>query len=275
MMKNFRKLALVSAIAAMPMTGFAMQAMDDEALSGVTGQDGISIGLQLDATLNVGIEDTDGHVNAPDAGMILLVGHSLNGTVNLDIDAGTNANGSVLRIGVEIPTLTIETGDIYVVAGTDGTDIDAGIANVNTLAAAADPANALIENVSITLNDLNLGIELGEGANNFLSISTNSMLDIDIGTLGNAADNFQLNDQGANGGGSVTIDQIAIRNIDLGGLTANITTNGLEISTNAALSNMDLAMMGLTLGDAASASLGNVYVTGLNMSNQTITISGK
>ena len=146
---------------------------------------------------------------------------------------------------------------------------------MNTRAAAAVPADALIENVSITLNDLNLGIELGDGATNFLSISTSTALDIDIGTLADPADNFQLNDQGASGGGSVIIDQIAIRNVDLDGLTANITTSGLEISTNAALGNIDLAMMGLTLGDAASSSLGNVYVTGLNMSNQTITISGK
>lgn len=275
-MKTFKKLALVSAIAALPMTGFAMQQMDDEALSGVTGQDGIRIGLGLNANLNVGIEDTDGHANATDAGLILLVGHSLVGDVTIDIDAGTNLNGSVLRLGIDIPTLTIQTGDIYVAAGTDGSDVAAGIANVNNLAASAILADALIENVSLTLSDLSLGIELGDGASNFLSIATNSMLTIDIGTLGNGTDSFVLNDLGANGGGSVVIDQLSIQNVDLGGLTANVTSVGLEISTNGALSDLDLAMMGLALGDSATAApLGNVYVTGLNMSNQTITISGK
>ena len=58
-MKVFRKLALVSAIATLPATGFAMQAMDDAALSGVTGQDGISIGLGLDQTMNILIDDTE------------------------------------------------------------------------------------------------------------------------------------------------------------------------------------------------------------------------
>lgn len=275
-MKTFKKLALVSAIAALPMSGFAMQQMDDEALSGVTGQDGISIELNLNASLNVGIEDTDGHASATDAGLILLVGHSLVGDVTIDIDAGTNANGSVLRLGIDIPTLTIQTGDIYVAAGTDGSNVAAGITNVKDLAALADPADALIENVSLTLSDLSLGIELGDGASNFLSIATSSMLTIDIGTLGNDTDSFVLNDLGANGGGSVVIDQLSIQNVDLNGLTANVTSDGLEIRTNGALSNLDLAMMGLALGDSATAApLGNVYVTGLNMSNQTITISGK
>jgi hypothetical protein len=271
-MKGFQKLALVSAIAALPMTGFAMEALDDSTLSGVTGQDGITLGLNLNATLNVGIEDTDGHTGAPNPGLILLVGHSLNGTANVVIDAGENAGGSVLRVGVSIPTLTMNTGNIYVAPGTDGTNVAAGIANVNTQAGAV--TDELIKNVSITLNDLDLGIELGDGATNFLSIATTSVLTIDIGTLGDAGDSFVLNDLGAGGGGSLTVDQLSIQNVDLDGITANITTAGLEISTNSALSSINLAMMGVAFGDASASPIGNIYITGLNMSGQTITISG-
>lgn len=284
-MKGFTKLALVSAIAALPMTGFAMEALDDAAMSGVTGQDGITLGLSLNASLNVGIEDTDGlgaASSAPNPGMILLVNNSLTGTVNVVIDSGENATGPVLRVGVNVPTLTVQTGDVHVVAGTDGSDVAAGFTNLDTQVAAvagATPLTPLLENVSITLNDLDLGIELGAGAANFLAIATTSILTIDIGALGDAADSFVLNDLGASGGGSVFMDQVSIRNVDLNGITANITNAGLVVSTNAALADMDIALMGVRLGDnsdplALAPSVGNVYISGLNMSGQTITISG-
>jgi hypothetical protein len=42
---EFKKLALAAAVASLPATGFSMEAMEDSALSGVTGQDGISMTL--------------------------------------------------------------------------------------------------------------------------------------------------------------------------------------------------------------------------------------
>lgn len=284
-MKGFKKLALVTAVAALPMSGFAMEALDDATMSGVTGQDGISLNLGLNASLDIGIEDTDGlgaTSTAPNPGMIMIVGQSLVGDADVVIDAGVNATGAVLRIGVEIPTLTLNTGDIHVVAGTSGATVAGGMTNLKTLAAAALPADALIENVSITLSDLNLGIELGDGAANLLAINTTSVLTIDIGSLADTTDSFVLNDQGTNGGGSIYVDQVSIQNVDLNGITANVIANGLELKTNSALSNIDIAMMGVRIGNNSdrtdattlAPSLGNIYIAGLNMSNQTITISG-
>ena len=270
-MKVFRKLALVSAIATLPATGFAMQAMDDAALSGVTGQDGITIGLNLNANLDIGIEDTSGFSGVTGPGLLMLDNFSLVGDVDITIDSASNANGGVLRIGLDVPSLTVNTGDIYVGTGTDGTSVAAGMANLTSELGTASAGTALIDSVSVTLTDLDLGIELGAGASNFLSINTTSVLNIDIGTLNDTNDNFTLRDQSAAGGGEISIDQIAIQNVDLNGLTASLTTNGLEISTNAALAGMNVAMMDVGLG---AGSLGNVYIQGLNMSNQTITISG-
>ena len=42
---NFKKLALAAAVAVAPMSALALEPMQDEALSGVTGQDGISLSL--------------------------------------------------------------------------------------------------------------------------------------------------------------------------------------------------------------------------------------
>jgi hypothetical protein len=274
-MKGFKKLALVTAVAALPMAGFAMEAMDDAALSGVTGQDGIALAISLNNTLNLGIEDTDGLGTgsfAEDPGLIMIVGMSMNGTANIAIDAGTTvADGSVLQVAINIPTLTLNTGDIHVGAGTDGTDAAAGLANFGTeLAAVGTP---ILESVGITLTGVDLTLQLGAGAQNLFALGTAAPVNIQIGDLANTADNFQLND--IPGGGALIVGEININNVDLNGITGSITTAGLEISTNAALSGISVAMMDVKLGTAASPSIGNVYITGLNLSGQTITISGK
>ncbi|MCP5175009.1 MAG: hypothetical protein H6996_07890 [Moraxellaceae bacterium] len=48
-MKMLKKLALVSAISAISVSAFAMEAMDDETMAATTGQDGITINIVPDA----------------------------------------------------------------------------------------------------------------------------------------------------------------------------------------------------------------------------------
>ena len=276
---GFKKLALAAAVAAAPMSALALEPMQDEALSAVTGQDGISIGLSLNATLDVGIEDTDGFTGGPaNPGMILIDNMGLTGDITVNIDSASSASGNgVLQAEIVIPTLTLDTGDLYVGEGTDGSSVAAGIAKVGTEMAAVSAGDPLLDSVGITLNDVNLAIQLGNDAANFFELSTTSLLSIDIGTLGNAADNLTLRDQSAGGGGAMVADQISIQNVDVNGITGSITTSGLEISTNTALSGINIAAMGVAFGadDGSAPSIGNVYITGLDLSGQTITISGK
>ena len=70
--------------------------------------------------------------------------------------------------------------------------------------------------------------------------------------------------------------EVAITNVDVNGITGNITTSGLEIATNGALSAIDIAAMDVSFGadDGSAPAIGNVYITGLDLSGQTITISG-
>ena len=267
MMKNFRKLALVSAIAAMPMTGFAMQAMDDEALSGVTGQDGISIGLELNATLNVGIEDTDGFATATDPGLLLLIGHSLSGGVTIDLDSGDRGGDGVLRVGISVDNLVMETGNIHVMPGTDGTG---GMANMTTQVGFADSSNQILDSMTISIDELELAIELGAGATDFINI-----VDGDVGTLGIA--NFRLNDLAPGAGGAIGIDDIQITGLDLSGTTASLTDDGLVLSMGAALDDINISMSRVSLNAAETTPsyLGNVYITGLDIAGTTVTINGK
>ena len=271
---NFKKLALA---AVAPMSALALEPMQDEALSGVTGQDGISIGLNLDATLNVGIEDTDGFAGNTGAGMILIENMGLStgtGDLNLVIDsASSGSGGGVLQVSIQADALTVNTGDLYVGQGTDGTDVAAGIAKVGTELTAVQGStfsDPILESVSVTLNDLELSLQLGSEASNLFAISTTSVLSIEIGTLADGSDNLTLND--AAGGGALSVDQLALNNLDVDGITGQVTTSGLVINTNGALSGVEVAAMGVQLGTADS--IGNVYVTGLDLSNTAITIAG-
>lgn len=274
---GFKKLALAAAVAAAPMSALALEPMQDEALSSVTGQDGISIGLSLNATLDVGVEDTDGFGTNTGEGMILIDNMGLAGDLTIEIDSSSSASGGgVLQANISVPTLTIDTGDIYVGQGTDGSDVAAGIAKVGSELTAVSSGDPLLDSVSLTLNDVDLAVQLGSEASNFFALSTTSVLSIDIGTLGNAADNLTLRDQSAGGGGAMVADQISIQNVDVNGITGQITTSGLEISTNTALSGINVAAMGVAFGvdDGNAPAIGNVYITGLDLSGQTITISG-
>ncbi len=293
---NFKKLALAAAVAVAPMSALALEPMQDEALSGVTGQDGISISLTLDASLDVGIEDTDGTpaigttvAANTGSGMILIDNMGLttddpNTTgitegIDIALDSASSASGGgVLQVGIEMPYVHLDTGNIYIGQGTDGSDAAAGIAKVGselTAITSVTTNEPLLDSVGITLTGVGLDIQLGSEATNFLALSTTSAVDISIGALNNASDSFVLRDQSNADGAGIVVDQVLVQNVDLDGLTGSITDNGLALETNAGLSGMNVAMMGVALGDTATApALGNVYVTGLDLSNTTITISG-
>ena len=267
-MKGFQKLALVSAIAALPVSGFAMEALDDATMADVTGQDGISISLGLNQTMNVIIDDTDGLTGANPAliptgfgvantGSIIITNNQINGDATIDIDAGGNGTDGVLLVQVGLAAgFTLDTGDI-------------SVGNTEPNGAVTGGGGAVIlDSVNINFtNAVNLGIQLGEGAENFHNI-----VDGNIGTL--SITNFALNDVAA--GGSITADQIDISGLDLSGTTASLDATGLVISTVGAtnLNNVGITMTQLSL-DGGTTAVGDIYITGLDMSGQTITINGK
>lgn len=276
-MKAFRKLALVSAIATLPATGFAMQAMDDAALSGVTGQDGISINLTLDAQLKVGIEDTTGledtagFTGATDPGLLLLSGLSMDGDLTLDLDSANRGGDGVLRVGVAVQGLNIATGDIHVMPGTDGSDLGVGMTNLNTQVIAADNTTKILDSMDISIASFNMDIELGAGATDFLNITAGN-----IGTLG--ISNFKLNDlSGGVVGGAIGIDQIDITGVDLTGTTGSLTANGLSLELGSSLTNIEIAMdrVSLNANEATPAYLGNVYISGLDLAGTVVSINGR
>jgi hypothetical protein len=116
-MKAFKKLALVTAIAAAPFAQAEMTSIDDSVLSEMTGQAGISIELSAQATIgSIVYTDTDGVTGlAADAGTIGLntiafggaavagqAGSNFLEDIKIDIDVDAN-DGLIIHLGATNP----------------------------------------------------------------------------------------------------------------------------------------------------------------------------
>ena len=280
---NFKKLALAAAVAVAPMSALALEPMQDDALSSVTGQDGISIGITTNITTDLFIEDTDGHAGigtaGSNAGFIAIQGVNVSGDINLDIDtasaAGTDGTGGVLVIGVELPNLTLANLSL----GVSGSSASAGDrVSADGLTRVADAQAGTITEVlalgSINLDGLEMDIQLGPDAANFLSLS---------GTVDDIAiSEFTLNDSSTTGGGSIFASSVNISELVLDGTTVAVDSAGMQITLGSSVST-DVTLMGLGMGNAptdwsdpstGSAPIGNVYLTGLNLGGTTVSITG-
>lgn len=280
---TFKKIALVTAIAAAPFSAFAAESLDDAMLSGVTGQDGIAINLGLNVTTNAIIHDTDGIDNVSTThsfdGAIIVTGLNINtqgNDIRVEVDAGdtTTAVGTapVLNINVAIPTgTTIQTGTLRV--GNSNRDDASGWGYE-----AGSVSGVIMSNATITLGATTANIQLGnEAQGNMIQVDT-------VITGGVSIANSTLNDAGgALTGGVIGSSNIQI--LDNGG--ANLTvdagmditaTDGLLITLNqvgSAATGFDMRIERLYLGTTTLGYLGDVELTAVNLNGSTVSISGK
>ncbi|MEE3387293.1 DUF6160 family protein [Alcanivorax sp.] len=275
---KFKKLALAAAVAALPATGFSMEAMEDTALSGVTGQDGISIGLATDITAGIRIHDKDGLTSiSGDAGALVIDGFSItraNATdqITLDIDADGNGAAPVLNIAVGLPSdLTIALGSLEVASsnGASGTG-DWGVAD-----------NIQVANLgTVTLGATDLNIQLGtEVQGSMIALDTTI-------TNGVSISGFELLD--ANSGGSILTDLTVVDTgggpdltvdigIDVDNTSGSAGTGALVVGLDGiggVGSGIDVRMADLTLGGAGASAIGDVELVNLQLSGN-LTITGK
>lgn len=279
---TFKKLALASAIALVPVSGFSLEALDDSTLGDVTGQDGIEIDISTTSAITADFYIHDktglGSTLAPTGthtfdGAIVVDNFSFNGAVNIDIDAGDSSQAGtapVLQINVSIPTATIITGDLRV-ANSQRDDVASGW-GVNTT------SGVLLNTMTIAMSGLTLNVQLGnEPQGNMILV--NSTI-----TGGLSINSFALNDAG----GGVTGGAIGSTNMliqDTGGgpnlslnLGVDANTTGLVIDVNnigTLAGGMDIRITDQYLGTTTAGIVGDVTIVGLNLAGSTITISGK
>lgn len=291
-MKGFKKLALATAVAALSTSAFAMQPVADAELSGVTGQDGISIGITTPATglvMDQWIFDRDGLASiSSDGGVIVIEGFSVNtggAPLTVDIDADGNGGSAVLNVAVGLPSnFSIDTGDLSVAddtsTGADGWDWSFGT-----------KSSVILHSTNISLSGATLNIQLGNVVQQLAGTSYNPMILLG-GTISGGIDmtNTQLTDASPNvvGGGTagdITIARTQI--VDAGGqdlgldVGIGVNTNGLQIAMGTGFgatsvngdSSLDIYQTGVQLGSAPA--IGDIAIKNLSLAGTTITISGK
>ncbi|MDF2445574.1 MAG: hypothetical protein K0S46_810 [Moraxellaceae bacterium] len=276
-----KKALLATAIAALSVSSYAMEAMDEEALASTTGQDGLTVTITppgAGISADIIWHDIGGYTGAATSGAV-VIGDPNNsattgthdsfrivatGGIVLDIDASGSVNGAPgLKVGVSLPTgMVLTTGDISV-AATSGTP-------AYTLTnQSADILNSMtITFGSGSLASINLGSEPLSGAMIMVNTSLTSGLNIA---------NFALND--ANSSGSLNAVSIAV---DDNGAGTNLTTainidatsTGLlaTIGTLGSATGIDVTMVDVGLG--STTSMGDVQIKGLNLVGTTIRIAG-
>ena len=312
-MKLFTKIALVSAMALSANAMAAqLQALDDEALSATTGQDGITLtintsGITIDKLL---IHDNDGLQTAANGGVVVVnewdsaansivatdvdlggtetagaivlndVALNLTGdtVVKLDTDAGAGGTAPFLNIGLQTGTTTqILVDNIAVGAsGTYGTPASnrRGATDEVTILSGYTAANK----IDITLGQTSMNIQLGNTPQGAMILASGTV------TNGIEIKNLAIND--ASGGGAIGLDRIRITDANSGNLSANAkisaTASGLLIDTGSTI-DKDIYIEGVRFGALANmdasvttrnASIGDVEIQGLNMGTSSILVSG-
>lgn len=236
------RLALAIALAA-PAASFAVEYMEDDSLSAVTGQDGIGISLSLDVTVDLRIEDDNGVTNSAtfgnaspaNAGAIFIDNANINtglNPVDVAIDAGgdgtTNAQ---LEVYISLPAgTTMTTGDLYV-QNTDG-------------AFGVDGTSALImPSTTVTLvGGAELALELGSEETAFLEIANGNIGSINMGagSLADATDAVN---------NTINWAAVDISALDLSGTTVDVVNDSIEIVLPAGtLNGTTVRITDLTFG---------------------------
>lgn len=276
---SLKKLALVTAMFAATSGAFAMEAMDEEALAATTGQDGISIGLNTSAAVNVIIHDKDGFTGQTNSGAIVLTGISLagaggvgNAAIDIDIDAGATAaaaNDATLNIGITLGAAQMDLGVLSVAnsarEGGVGWGTDAGT-----------DSGALLDMGVIDLAaGTTINLQLGNEPQGHLMIIDTTL------TGGLSLSGVGLNDVGgALNGGSISVGTLNVNNAgasnDLDAIIGvDATATGLVLTLTQvgdATNGLDVTMANVVLGGGAG--IGDVEIVGLNVNGDTVTVSG-
>lgn len=299
---NFKKLALAAAVAVAPMSALALEPMQDEALSAVTGQDGISMTIDADITTSVWIEDTDGFVtNDPAAGDkttnagFIVLGSYDDGTdtwSGFDIDlantqitidsgaTGTGAGTGALNIGISTPSISLTNLSLGVqgsslTTAAAATDASADVTRVGDIANTTE----VLSIGALNINSLDLSLQLG-GETIAVQGGTGAFLTIGSGSVDITLEEVNLYGGGTNPAatgataGSLYVDEIALTGLDLDGTQAYLHDDGLQVVVGSSANDIDVSLSRVALGGSGAASIGNVYLTSLDLSGTTVTISG-
>ncbi|NNM53076.1 MAG: hypothetical protein HKM02_12775 [Pseudomonadales bacterium] len=294
-MSLFKGAVLFSAISLISSGAFALQAMDDAGLADATGQSGLTITSTLNMTSAVvSYTDTDGlgaGSAAASAGSMNIHGLGLSsngGAMTTNIDVGSNASGqAVMQIQTIIPTLAISF---------DGIDLTSAPATVGS----ASRNNFIVTNgvQTIKMSGLNMTMQLGDTSpqGHLMVLSNSAPTSFTLGSS-TATNQVVLVDAAVKNGSTTSTPGIGVGGLSVTGLsfgssttnpssntTVDATSAGLVVAFGStAMQNVGVSMTNVTMGETcvgvssgctATAPIGNINISGLNMSGTTVTIRG-
>lgn len=282
-MKGLKKLVLASAIVAASSSSFAMQAMDDEAMSAATGQDGLTITINSVALNNLDVKYVDrdgivGDATYDNPGAIHIFGAggvgdglSISSTgTTIDVDVGGNAGtgagtGAQLYVNigmgattVNLQNVTIAVADAAATGSTTGTDV--AILEFGTGAALNIAAGGTAE---LRLGSRAVTDHLIEVSSSLPSLTLSALSIVD-----------------SVGGGRIGVGNIALGNV-ASTVGIDVVAGGLRIDTagttvdSIALENVQLGTVDFS---TRATAIGDVYITGAGGApialNNVITVTG-
>lgn len=298
-MSTLKKLLLASAIAALSASSFAMEAMDESALSDTVAQEGLDIFLGLNITgATLTYTDADGVTPATTppygaSGDLKVNNLGIKGDVKITLDVGGNnaatpTTDAALFVGIEGTSALEIKMDSITVNKTGATD------NFNVVTMPAGTAITIATGYKLNL-------ELGKGPSGHLGVLTGNLGTVTLGTVktgtSSTAQTVALVDGGSGtGAGTIGVSGLELSGLDLGNTAANnvsidacngtlgtgsstctavATDVGLKIKVNGtALNAVGVTMNDIRLGSSTGAIVGKVAVTGLNLSGTTMRIVG-
>lgn len=303
-MKALKKLTLATAIAATPFMAQAeLKMMDEESLQATTGQAGVTI--ETTALVNIGqvvYEDEVAPVsaNGPDGiagnaddglgnfGTVAVNGISLSNTsgaavaITQTIDVNENGQleigvGGISNLRLQVNDMTIGTSTAAATTGTAVTGLTQGIGG-----AASEGMGALrvdVGTVGAITQTITTGGQTGKGLT--IGMGSTSITDMTVSYVDGGFDDNSSN--GLTAGSNAAV--IGGMDITMTGATQNIDvvddagTAKLQITNGASTINLgieSIAMATETQFEAGNtgASIGSVYVTGINMAGTTTRIYG-
>ena len=233
-MKLFQKTALAVAIAAVPFLSVnAMEALDDAALSEMTGQAGVTIETQLDGTgitigsiqytdtdgiVNDGVNDTGGSVFIESVGIAAADGLAYTSTQKIDVDTDGNLVTSTTTSGGQ----KITVGDVQLRSHTQANANTAGASLVSNLSMTtsqtgasyasvlnlSDKANnsAIVGDVYTFANSETVDISKATGDIAIVTNSSSQITDLSVEALGGAIGIEGMKYHGGDDGSGGTLD---------------------------------------------------------------------
>lgn len=291
-MKIFNCLSFLG-LCLMASTTWSIAPLNDEELSGLTGQDGLTIRIVPTGPIQAEViyHDNDGFSNTMLGGThkagALIFGTAdglsqnplslssgsanINLILNIDTGAGVGTNGAFLNLGISVPEdLTINTGDIWVAGSQEKSGVVRGYTN----------PNKILDNFKIYVSNLNTNIQLGSTPQGGLLKMNGIFKD------GVRIEGYKLHDLG--GGGSIGMEYMLVQNSKPGrfasthldfDVTAFVLADGLTLKLNKMgdSGGMNMRIWGLSAGDLNNPNtkaFGDVELRGLNMNGTTIQVSG-